>query len=142
QQQGRGERLLISFHGIPERHVRARDPYPAQCQRSATRLAALLDLPESAWQLSFQSRVGRAPWTGPYTDEVLLELARAGVKTVDVICPGFAVDCLETLEEIGLRYKALFESAGGRTLRYIAALNDHPDHARLLAGIAAARLND
>ncbi|MBI3171721.1 MAG: ferrochelatase, partial [Hydrocarboniphaga effusa] len=94
QQQGRGERLLISFHGIPERYVKARDPYPAQCQRSATRLAALLDLPESAWQLSFQSRIGRAPWTGPYTDEVLLELARGGVKTVDVICPGFAVDCL------------------------------------------------
>lgn len=142
ERHGRGEKLLISFHGIPERYVKARDPYPMQCQRSATRLAALLDLPESAWQLCFQSRIGRAQWTGPYTDEVLLELARSGVKTVDVICPGFAVDCLETLEEIGIRGKTLFESAGGRALRYIAALNDSPAHAELLADMVTARLKD
>ncbi len=142
QENGRGEKLLISFHGIPERYAKARDPYPMQCQRTATRLAALLELPESAWQLCYQSRIGKAQWTGPYTDEVLLGLARGGVKTVDVICPGFAVDCLETLEEIGIRYKSLFENAGGRALRYIAALNDSPAHTGLLADIVSARLND
>jgi ferrochelatase len=142
QRHGRGEKLLISFHGIPERYVKARDPYPMQCQRTATRLTQELNLPETAWQLCYQSRIGRAQWTGPYTDNVLLELARSGVKTVDVICPGFAVDCLETLEEIGIRYKALFENAGGRALRYIPALNDSPAHAGLLARIAATRLHD
>lgn len=142
QQHGRGEKLLISFHGIPERYVKAGDPYLTQCQRTAAKLAQALELPESDWALCYQSRVGKARWTAPYTDEVLMDLGRKSVKTVDVICPGFAVDCLETLEEIAIRGKSQFEGAGGQTLRYIAALNDEPTHSALLAALASARLNN
>ena len=142
QRHGRAEKLLISFHGIPERSVSAGDPYPAQCERTARELAAALALPPDAWQLCYQSRIGRARWTGPYTDEVLRALAGGGVTTVDVICPGFAADCLETLEEIAIRFKALFAQAGGQALRYIAALNDSPAHAAALAAIVKGRLKD
>lgn len=134
--QGRGEKLLISFHGIPMKDIDAGDPYLAQCRHTAQMLAAALGLADTQWQIVFQSRLGRARWTGPYTEEVLRSLAREGVKTLDVICPGFPADCLETLEEIALRYTALFRDAGGAALRYIPALNDHPDHVALLAELA------
>lgn len=140
QAHGRAGHLLMSFHGIPARYVKAGDPYPAQCERTATRLAQALALPPGAWTLSYQSRVGRAPWTAPYTDEVLARLAREGTTAVDVICPGFAADCLETLEEIAIRYAELFRGAGGQALRYIPALNDRPAHVNWLADRIASAL--
>ncbi len=139
---GRGEKLLMSFHGIPQRGVDKGDPYLAQCQRTAAKLAEALDLSERQWQICFQSRVGGATWTGPYTEETLDQTARSGVKVLDVICPGFSADCLETLEEIAIRGSGRFCAAGGSQLRYIPALNDRPSHAALLADVARSRLND
>lgn len=137
---GRGEKLLISFHGIPQQAMRKGDPYAGQCALTAQRLAAALELRESEWQLVFQSRFGRAKWLQPYAEDTLKQLAAKGVKTVDVICPGFAADCLETLEEIALRYAESFRTAGGGELRYIAALNNRPAHIRVLADLVMSKL--
>ncbi|MDE2071004.1 MAG: ferrochelatase [Gammaproteobacteria bacterium] len=137
---GRGEQLLISFHGIPVHMSRRGDPYRAQCAHTAQFLAERLQLAPDQWQLVFQSRFGRARWLTPYTEETLKQLAAQGIKTVDVICPGFAADCLETLEEIALRYAQSFRSAGGRELRYIPALNGRPAHVRALADLVMAEL--
>ncbi|WP_267226491.1 ferrochelatase [Dyella silvae] len=123
---GRGEKLLLSFHGIPERYVRAGDPYLDQCQVTAHALRQRLQLDESQLLVSFQSRVGREQWLQPYTDATVRELAASGIKKLDVACPGFAVDCLETLEEIAMQNHEFFREAGGEALRYIPALNDSP----------------
>ena len=133
---GRGERLLMSFHGLLQRHIRAGDPYSRQCEAGAAALAARLGLQDSEGMLTYQSRFGREAWLQPYTSQSLETLAKAGVYRVDVICPGFAVDCLETLEEISIENAEIFHAAGGETLRYIAALNAAPAHAAALAGIA------
>ena len=135
---GRGDRLMMSFHGIPQRYVREGDPYEAQCRAGAEALAARLDLAADEWVLCFQSRVGREPWLMPYTDHVLQQLAEAGVRRVDAICPGFAVDCLETLEEVALRYDEQFRAAGGEALRYIPALNAEAAHVAVLARLVRA----
>lgn len=140
QNHGRGEKLLISFHGIPQQIADQGDPYPDQCKRTAQLLAAALELKEDDWQLVFQSRFGPAPWLQPYTDATLRQLAAAGVRNVDVVCPGFATDCLETLEEIALRYAEVFRDAGGDALHYILALNARPDHIKALAQIVRTRL--
>jgi protoporphyrin/coproporphyrin ferrochelatase len=137
---GRGQRLLMSFHGIPQRYVDAGDPYDKQCRRTAQRLATALQLGDDQWQLCYQSRIGRAAWLQPYTDVVLRELPGAGTRTVDVICPGFAADCLETLDEIEIRYAAQFVAAGGEALRYVPALNARPAHIEALARIVSAQL--
>lgn len=137
---GRGEKLLISFHGIPQKMVSGGDPYAEQCALTAGLLAQSLGLPTSRWQLVFQSRFGRAKWLQPYTEDTLTRLAGEGVRTVDVICPGFAADCLETLEEISLRYVESFRAAGGHELRYIPALNERSDHVRALAGLVMQQL--
>ncbi|MGA9853117.1 MAG: ferrochelatase [Gammaproteobacteria bacterium] len=137
---GRGQKLLISFHGIPKQAVRKGDPYADQCARTAQQLAAALQLNAENWQLVFQSRFGKAEWLTPYTEEILREHAASGVKIVDVICPGFCADCLETLEEIAMRYTETYRQVGGRELRYIPALNDRPDHIRALADLVMARL--
>jgi ferrochelatase len=123
---GRGQKLLLSFHGIPQRYARAGDPYFEQCLATAQRLRARLDLAADEFGVAFQSRVGREPWLQPYTDEVLQELPRAGVRHLQVLCPGFAVDCLETLEEIAMRGREQFLGAGGERFDYIPALNDTP----------------
>jgi ferrochelatase len=136
---GRGERLLVSLHGIPQRYADAGDPYPQQCEAGARALAARLQLGPEQWALAYQSRFGREPWLGPGTEATLAAWAAAGVRTVDVICPGFAVDCLETLEEIGVEAAAAFARAGG-TLRYIPALNDGPGHVAALAALARRHL--
>lgn len=141
QARGRGQKLLISFHGIPQRMVDRGDPYAQQCALTAERLAQSLDLSKSDWQLVFQSRFGRAKWLQPYTENTLRQLAAMGTKIVDVICPGFAADCLETLEEIALRYAESFRAAGGRELRYIPALNERPDHVHALADLVMAQLD-
>lgn len=133
----RGERLLFSFHGLPQRYVDAGDPYFSQCQFSAREVAARLGLAETDWQLCFQSRVGRERWLQPYTDETLKSLASNGMKRLDVVSPGFAVDCLETLEEIALRGAEEFIEAGGEHLAYIPALN--ADAAHIAALVALVR---
>ena len=135
-----GEKLLLSFHGIPERYVRRGDPYPRECKASAVAIAQRLNLAADAWQLSYQSRFGREPWLGPATVDVLREWARAGIKRVDVACPGFAVDCLETLEEIAIENADAFRAAGGETLRYLPALNAEPAHADALTALIRQQL--
>ena len=132
---GRGDHLVLSFHGIPERLVAAGDPYAAQCEASAAAIAGALRLPREAWTLAYQSRFGRERWLQPDTAEVLCRLAADGVRTVDVACPGFAVDCLETLEEIAVEDAGVFTASGGGALRYVPCLNAGDAHADALAGI-------
>lgn len=136
REHGRGEQLLFSFHGIPQRLVDAGDPYAAQCEASVAALAEALGLAPEACRLTYQSRFGREPWLLPATDRTLRELAAAGVRRVDVVCPGFAVDGLETLEEIEMQNAALFREAGGESLRYIPCLNAEPAHAALMLALA------
>jgi ferrochelatase len=130
-----GEKLLLSFHGIPERYARRGDPYPRECETSARAIAQRLKLAPGQWKLAWQSRFGREPWLGPATVDVLRDWARAGVGRVDVACPGFAVDCLETLEEIAMQDAELFVKKGGVTLRYLPALNGDAAHADALAAL-------
>ena len=132
---GEPDRLLLSFHGIPQRYAAAGDPYAEQCQRTAELLRAQLGLDADRVVTSFQSRFGREAWLQPYTDTTLQEWARAGVRRVDVLCPGFAADCLETLEEIDQLNRELFLQAGGEQFRYLPALNDAPEHIAALAGL-------
>jgi ferrochelatase len=138
--EGEPERLLLSFHGIPARYARAGDPYPEQCRRTANLLAAALGLPYERWLLCFQSRFGREAWLEPYTDRTLQSWAANGVRRVDVVCPGFAADCLETLEEIAILNRQRFLAAGGERFRYIPALNDRPEHIEALAGLIVREL--
>jgi ferrochelatase len=139
QANGRGEQLLLSFHGIPQRLVDGGDPYARQCVASAEAIAAALGLAEADWTLSYQSRFGREPWLQPATVDILDALAARGVRTLDVACPGFAVDCLETLEEIALQLAERVH-AQGCVLRYIACLNAVPAHADALAALAQREL--
>lgn len=127
-QHGRGDHLLFSFHGIPKRYFHAGDPYFCHCQASARAVTERLGLPRSAWTLSFQSRVGREEWLRPYTDETVTQLGKQGLRKLDVVCPGFAVDCLETLEEIAMQNAESFTAAGGENLRYIPSLNAGQNH--------------
>ena len=138
-QHGKAEKLLFSMHGIPKRLVDAGDPYEQQCQQSVAAVAEVLKMQDES-VLTYQSRVGREPWLQPYTDQVIKELAQSGVKHIQVISPGFSVDCLETLEEIAMRYRDLFIEAGGRRLEYIPALNDSDAHISLLASIVDQQL--
>jgi ferrochelatase len=132
---GRGDLLLMSFHGIPQRYADAGDPYRAECEATAQGLAAALDLPADRWRLVFQSRFGREPWLQPYCDKTLQALPGQGVRAVDILCPGFSADCLETLEEIAHANRELFLEAGGERFRYVPCLNDSPAHIELLAGL-------
>jgi ferrochelatase len=137
---GRGEKLLLSFHGIPERYVQLGDPYAEQCGRTAQLLRERLRLGEEDMVVSFQSRVGRERWLQPYTDATVRRLAADGVRRLDVACPGFAVDCLETLEEIAMQNRDFFTAAGGETLRYIPALNDGAEQVASLAALVRRHL--
>lgn len=124
REHGRPDHLVMSFHGVPERTVRLGDPYQAECTETARRLAARLGLGQGQFSLTFQSRFGRAKWLEPATDSTLHALGKQGVKRVDVVCPGFTSDCLETLEEIAMEGRATFLTAGGKEFRYIPCLND------------------
>ena len=137
---GRGEKLLLSFHGIPERYVRLGDPYLDQSRRTAQLLRERLQLSEDELIVSFQSRVGRERWVQPYTDATVRQLAADGVRKLDVACPGFAVDCLETLEEIAMQNRDFFVAAGGETLRYVPALNDSTEQVDSLAALVRRHL--
>jgi ferrochelatase len=132
---GRGDKLLLSFHGIPERYLHEGDPYFCQCHATARLLRERLQLDQQQLVVSFQSRVGRERWLHPYTDATVRRLAAEGVRKLDVACPGFAVDCLETLEEIAMQNRDFFIGAGGEALRYIPALNDSPDQVDSLAAL-------
>lgn len=136
---GMGEHLLFSFHGLPQRFAAAGDPYPRQCEASAQAIAQALDLPDDAWTLSYQSRFGRERWLEPATTDTLAALAGRGVRRVDVVAPGFAVDCLETLEEVAMMLAEEFAARGGE-LRYIPCLNESPAHAAALAGVVRREL--
>lgn len=126
------ELLLISFHGLPAKLTELGDPYFHQCRATAQLIAEKLGLNGNQWQLVFQSRFGKAEWLKPYCVEVLQNLPKQGIKHVDVICPGFAVDCLETLEEIAITNKNIFIEAGGINYRYIPALNDGDIHVEVI----------
>ncbi|MCD6680436.1 MAG: ferrochelatase [Burkholderiaceae bacterium] len=140
EREGCAERLLMSFHGVPRRVVALGDPYESQCRATAARLAQRLGLADDQWMATFQSRFGPAEWLQPYTAPTLVELARRGVASVDVVCPGFVADCLETLEEISIEARQSFLDAGGRSFSYIAALNDSPSFIDALASIVERNL--
>ncbi len=135
ERHGQGDCLVMSFHGIPQAYAAAGDPYPDECAATAGRLAHVLGLADRAWRLTFQSRMGRQQWLRPYTDRSLAALPGQGVKRVQVICPGFAADCLETLDEIALENREVFLQAGGEDYEYIPCLNDRPDHIHALADL-------
>ncbi|MFM9922694.1 ferrochelatase [Variovorax sp. H27-G14] len=138
--EGRGEVLLMSFHGIPARNIALGDPYQSQCLETARLLVARLGLSPAQYRVTFQSRFGRAKWLEPYTEPTLRELGAAGVKHVDVVCPGFPADCLETLEEIAMEGREAFMHAGGQAFSYIPCMNDSPAWITALAGIAERNL--
>ena len=140
QTHGRADKLVMSFHGLPQRSLHLGDPYHCECHKSARLLAQALDLPREAWQVTFQSRFGKAQWLRPYTEPTLKDLAAIGTRSVDVICPGFAVDCLETLEEIAQEARDAFLEAGGQSFRYIPCLNDDPLAVDAIAALALRHL--
>ncbi|MDO8698930.1 MAG: ferrochelatase [Rhodoferax sp.] len=121
---GRPDQLVMSFHGVPERTLHLGDPYHCECHKTARLLAEELGLGKEQFKVTFQSRLGRAKWLEPYTEPTLIAMGKAGVKRVDVVCPGFTSDCLETLEEIAMEGRAAFLTAGGKDYHYIPCLND------------------
>jgi ferrochelatase len=139
---GRDGHLLMSFHGIPQAFVARGDRYADECQQTAALLATALELDPQQWSLCYQSRFGANRWLTPATDRTLAELPRRGHKAVTVLCPGFAADCLETLEEIALSGREIFLRAGGERFEYVAALNARADHARALAEVILRASDD
>ncbi len=136
KEKGPAEKLLFSFHGIPLAGFLAGDPYFCHCQKTARLVAETLGLPSDRWEVAFQSKFGRDPWLEPATIERVEALGRERLASLDVVCPGFAADCLETLEEIAITNAEAFHRAGGGRFRYVPALNDRPDHLDALADIA------
>jgi ferrochelatase len=135
EQHGTAQKLLFSFHGIPKNYHLAGDPYPDECLATAKQVVSQLGLQSDQWQVAFQSRFGKQEWIKPYTDETLKQWGGEGVASVQVVCPAFSTDCLETLEEIAVENRDLFLKSGGKTYAYIPALNDHPNHVATLAGL-------
>ena len=140
QTHGQADKLVMSFHGVPERTLQLGDPYHCECYKTARLLAEKLALPKERYQLTFQSRFGKAKWLEPYTEPTLVKMAQEGVKSVDVVCPGFTGDCLETLEEINMEAREAFMHAGGQKFNYIACLNDSPVWISALAAISAQHM--
>jgi protoporphyrin/coproporphyrin ferrochelatase len=135
REQVKNELLLMSFHGLPAQLTKWGDPYFHQCHKTAVLIAEKLGLNEKEWMIVFQSRFGKAEWLKPYCVDTLQALPDQGIKTVDVVCPGFAVDCLETLEEIAMENKSIFMKAGGTSYRYIPALNDSVAHVNVIINL-------
>jgi protoporphyrin/coproporphyrin ferrochelatase len=140
QTEGRAEQLVMSFHGVPERTLQLGDIYHCECYKTARLLAERLGLSKDQYKVTFQSRFGKAKWLEPYTEPTLIEMAQKGVKSVEVICPGFPVDCLETLEEISMEAKEAFLHAGGKEFNYIPCLNDSQPWITALADVAEQHL--
>ena len=132
--------LVMSFHGVPERTLHLGDPYHCECLKTARLLGTALGLTKEQYKVTFQSRLGRAKWLEPYTEPALIAMGKAGVERVDVICPGFNCDGLETLEEIDLEARAAFLNAGGKTFHYIPCLNDNNDWITALCNITTQHL--
>ncbi|MDX1454982.1 MAG: ferrochelatase [Gammaproteobacteria bacterium] len=141
EKNGRGEKLMLSFHGLPARYLTSGDPYHCECHKTARLLAEALGLEADEYVVSFQSRVGREEWLRPYTDETVEQLAKDGVGTLDVICPGFSADCLETLEEIAMQNAEIFTENGGAALRYVPCLNSREDHIRFLTTLCEENMH-
>lgn len=141
QQHEKPQQLIFSFHGIPQRYADLGDPYPNQCRATAASVAKQLQLNDDEWSVAFQSRFGREEWLKPYTDVVLHNLPQQGTKKVHLICPAFAADCLETLEEIAEQGKEMFLESGGEDYQYIPALNDQADHIEMLSMLVNENLN-
>jgi len=137
---GRQAKLFFSFHGIPKSYSDKGDPYPEECINTAHLVAKALNLSDEEWQLSYQSRVGAAEWLKPYTDESMKALGKSNLKGLDVICPGFSADCLETIEEIDEENREYFETSGGSDFHYIPALNDQDIHIDLLEALVKENL--
>jgi len=142
QQQKRQRFLLMSFHGLPQRNIDQGDPYYDQCTGTANLLATILGLTKDQWEMSFQSRFGKQEWIKPYTSETLQTRATNGLKEIDIVCPGFSVDCLETLEEIQLQNKDIFLQHGGEQYHYIPCLNDRDDHITMMAELVKPYLTN
>ena len=138
---GQADKLLMSFHGIPQPYADKGDPYAERCRITAKKVAQALGLNEMQWAISFQSRFGKQEWVKPYTDRMLQEWAEQGVASVQVLSPAFSADCLETLEELALQNAELFMHAGGKHYAYIPALNDRADHIQLLSTLVQAQLD-
>jgi len=132
---GEPDVLLLSYHGIPQRYADEGDDYPQRCRDTTRELVSALGLPPEKVMMTFQSRFGREPWLTPYTDETMKMLGEKGVKHIQVMCPGFAADCLETLEEIAVQNREFFLEAGGQKYEYIPALNDSPDHIDMMVSL-------
>ena len=139
---GSPDKLVMSFHGIPQDYIKAGDPYAGECEATAQLLADALGLSSQQWCLTYQSRLGPKQWLQPYTIEQLVVLAENGVRNVQVVCPGFSVDCLETLEEIALENRSAFMEAGGEAYDYIPCLNDHSSHIDLFAELVMQNTKD
>lgn len=135
QTHARPDQLVFSFHGIPRHYFLAGDPYHCECHKTARLVAARLGLADSDWRVTFQSRFGPRQWLKPYTDKTMMALGKNGARHVQVLCPGFSADCLETLEEINLQNRDFFMAAGGKEFSYIPALNDNADHIAALTRI-------
>ncbi len=139
-QHGQADKLLMSFHGIPQPYADKGDPYADRCRITAQRVADELDLSPEQWAISFQSRFGKQEWVKPYTSELLTEWAKQGVASVQVISPAFSADCLETLEELAVENRNIFLDNGGQHYAYIDALNDQPEHIALFVGLVRTQL--
>lgn len=137
-QHGEPDLLLLSYHGIPQRYADEGDDYPQRCRDTTRELVSALGLPPEKVMMTFQSRFGREPWLTPYTDETLKMLAEKGTRHIQVMCPGFAADCLETLEEIAVQNREIFLEAGGKQYEYIPALNATPEHIEMMVKLTAA----
>lgn len=137
---GQGEHLVMSFHGVPERTLHLGDPYHCECQKTARLLAEQLGVAKDRYTLTFQSRFGKAKWLEPYTEPTLVAMAKKGMKNVDLVCPGFTSDCLETLEEINMEAREAFLHAGGQQFQYIPCVNDSPEWIRALTDLAERHL--
>lgn len=141
EQHGKPEKLLMSFHGIPQPYADKGDPYADRCRMTAKLVAEALHLNEDEWTISFQSRFGKQEWVKPYTDVLLEQWGQAGVRSVQVLSPAFSADCLETLEELAVENKETFQHAGGGEYAYIPALNTDQAHIDLLASLVQANLD-
>ena len=141
QNNSRPQKLIFSFHGLPKHYFLAGDPYHCECHKTARLVAEKLKLNQEEWMVTFQSRFGPKEWLKPYTDKTLISLAENGIKNINVICPGFSADCLETLEEINIQNREFFIEAGGEKFAYIPALNDSPEHLHLLSNIILKHTN-
>ena len=137
---GRADKLLFSYHGVPLRYLKNGDPYHCECYKTTRLIAEYLGLEKDAYMTTFQSRFGREEWLKPYTDETLKSLPAKGVKSVQIVCPGFSADCLETIEEIGEENREYFMEAGGEKYDYITALNAEEDHIQFLSDLIESQL--